>query len=138
MTTFSEQELEEARFMAQQLSTVLGNDNAARKEAEAHLKKIREGDPNKYAGYLSYIIAQADAPPEARTLGCVILRRSLTSAVVEDKTLWDLLADQPKEYMKSQILESVQTATTKDLVNKMCDLLVEIAAAIYEETDQTW
>ena len=136
--SFSPAELEEVKFMAGQLQTVLGLDNDARKAAEDHLKKIREGDPNKYAAYLSYIIAQADAPAEARSLACVILRRSLTSSVKDDKTLWDLLAAEPKEFMKTHLLAAVQTAASKDLVHKMCDLLVEIAAAMYEETEEKW
>lgn len=35
---------------------MLGNDNDQRKASEEHLKKIREGDPDKYAAYLAVII----------------------------------------------------------------------------------
>ena len=77
--------------MADRLLEVLGNDNDVRKVAEEHLKKIREGDQNKYACYLSYIIADSSAPQEARTLGSVILRRNLNTPVKDNKTLWELI-----------------------------------------------
>jgi hypothetical protein len=34
----------------------LGNDNDQRKASEEQLKKIREGDPDKYAAYLAAIV----------------------------------------------------------------------------------
>ena len=45
--------MQEAHHMVSQLQVVLGNDNEARKQAEENLKKIREGEPDKYAVYLS-------------------------------------------------------------------------------------
>ncbi len=42
--------------MVNQLQIVLGNDNDQRKASEEHLKKIREGDPDKYAAYLVVIV----------------------------------------------------------------------------------
>ena len=88
----------------------MGLDNAARKAAEENLRKIREGEPDKYAVYLSQIISEKDAPVDIRTLAAVILRRALTNVVKDDKTLWDLTSDMPKEFMKARLLESVQTA----------------------------
>lgn len=87
--------------MAERLQIVLGVDNDARKLAEEELKKIREGEPNKYAGYLSYIIADSGAPPEVVALGAVILRRNLNTSVKDDKTLWELIDAAPRDFMKS-------------------------------------
>lgn len=46
----------EIQFVVNQLQVVLGIDNDLRKASEEHLKKIREGDPDKYAAYLAVII----------------------------------------------------------------------------------
>jgi hypothetical protein len=124
--------------MAERLQIVLGVDNDARKAAEEELKKIREGDPSKYAGYLSYIIGDAGAPPEVVALGAVILRRNLNTSVKDDKTLWELIDEAPREFMKNKLLAVVQTLQTKDLIHKVCDCLVEIAGAMYEMDSTTW
>ena len=50
-------QLEEVKFLVGQLQLVLGQDNAARKAAEAHIAKIKESEPDKYATYLTIIIA---------------------------------------------------------------------------------
>ena len=102
------------------------------------MKKIREGEPDKYACYLSYIIAQQDAPEQVRALSAVILRRALTTAIKDDKTLWDAIAAGPRDFMKTHLLSSVQSASSKDLIHKMCDLLVEIAGAMYEDDETVW
>jgi hypothetical protein len=89
--SLNEDQLKECKFMADRLVEVLGNDNDLRKSAEGHLKQIREGDPQKYACYLSYLIADASAPVEARTLGLVLLRRNLNTPVKDNKSLWELI-----------------------------------------------
>lgn len=71
-------------------------------------------------------------------MSAVILRRALNSEVKDEKTLWEVINAGPKEFMKSNLLASVQTAQTKDLIHKMCDLLTEIAGSIYEEEEKAW
>jgi importin-5 len=62
----------------------------------------------------------------------------LTTAVKDDKTLWDAIAAGPRDFMKTHLLSSVQSASSKDLIHKMCDLLVEIAGAMYEDDETVW
>lgn len=45
--------MEEVKYMVTQLQTVLAPDNDARKVAEAELDKIKQGDADKYACYLT-------------------------------------------------------------------------------------
>ena len=65
--------------MGQQLEVVLGNDNDARKGAEDAIKKIKEGEPDKYAFYLKTIIVDPSVSDQIKSLACVILRRTLSS-----------------------------------------------------------
>jgi hypothetical protein len=43
----------EVGYMVTQLKTVLAADNEARKVAEAQLDNIKQGEPDKYACYLT-------------------------------------------------------------------------------------
>lgn len=73
----NEEQISEAKYMVTQLQIVLGQDNDARKLAEAELGKIKEGDPDKYGVYLTTVIMDPEAPLEIKSLAAVVLRRSL-------------------------------------------------------------
>ena len=75
------EQLQEVQFMVGQLQIVLGHDNDARKGAEEHLKKIKEGEPDKYACYLTSVIMDAGASLEIKSLAAVVLRRSTHSPI---------------------------------------------------------
>lgn len=69
-------------------------DNDARKAAEAHLAKIKDGEPEKYARYLTAVITDVElnASAEIKSLAAVILRRSLgTNLADKNQTLWAVL-----------------------------------------------
>lgn len=87
------EQMQEVQFVVTQLQIVLGNDNDARKAAEEHLGKIKEGEPDKYACYLTSVIMDLNASNEIKSLSCVILRRSL-GTMLTDKTvtLWESLS----------------------------------------------
>jgi len=125
--------------MAQQLQVVLGQDNEARKAAEEHLKKIKEGEPDKYACYLTSILQSGEAPLDIKALAAVILRRGLQSMLVEQKkTLWEALTAPAKEFVRSHLLLAVKEIKTKDLMHKLSNLLVEVAGSMYEENEEVW
>jgi hypothetical protein len=131
--------LEEVRYMVTQLQTVLAADNAARKVAEAELNKIKEGDSDKYACYLTAVIMEANAPLDIKSLAAVILRRSLGTMVAEKKqTLWEILSQQAKDYLKNHLLASIKVVATKDLMRKLANLLVEVAGGMYEQNEEVW
>ena len=68
---------------------MLAQDNNARKGTEEQLKKIKEGEPEKYACYLTAVIIDQNAGADIKALSAVVLRRVLTSTVGETKvTLW--------------------------------------------------
>ena len=78
--------------MLEQLKTILGQDNDARKAAEAHIAKIKEGEPDKYASYLTIVLKDAECPADIKVLSAVLLRRALCSAVgAKKETLWELM-----------------------------------------------
>mmetsp|Transcript_1961 Transcript_1961/g.2901 ORF Transcript_1961/g.2901 Transcript_1961/m.2901 type:complete len:137 (+) Transcript_1961:25-435(+) len=131
---FSPEQLQEVQFIVQQLQLVLGQDNDARKAAEEHLKKIKEGEPDKYACYLTRVLMEPEAPSEIKALAAVILRRGIGSFIGETKkTLWETLGQQARDYLKANLLLVLQTAATKDLVHKLSNLLVEVAGNMYED-----
>lgn len=117
----------------------MGNDNDQRKASEEHLKKIREGDPDKYAAYLAAIVQdENNISNETRALASVILRRNLNATVSEKKTVWESLTLPTKEFLKSSLLQAIQVIKTKDLIHKVSNLLVEVAGQMYEEDETVW
>jgi hypothetical protein len=109
---------------------VLGDNNEARKAAEAVLASTKEQQPDKYAVYLTTIILDADAPVEIKTLCCVIMRRSLNSNLTDSKTLWETLNAHSKEYLKTNLILAIRSCQVKDLMHKLANLLVEVAGGM--------
>lgn len=139
MDSLTPDQLQEVAFMVAQLQIVLGQDNAARKNAEDHLKKIKEGEPEKYACYLTAVILNPEAPVEIKSLAAVILRRSIGTMINDQKkTLWELLNQPSKDFLKNNLLACVSQVTVKDLLHKLSNLLVEIAGSMYEENEEVW
>lgn len=131
--------MEEVKFVISQLQTVLGQDNDARKGAEAALAKIREGEPDKYAGYLTAVIMEAEAPADIKALASVILRRGLTTALPNKKeTLWEALTPGAKDFLKTNLLSTIRSATTKDLMHKLSNLLVEVQGGMHDQNQEVW
>lgn len=127
--------------MVGQLQIILGNDNDARKDAEAHLTKIKEGEPDKYACYLTAVIIDANAGLEIKALSSVILRRSLITPIPskDRKTLWEILSGNAQEFLKVNLLNATKVCETKDLIHKLSNLLVEIAGGMYEyDNEKIW
>lgn len=135
----SEAEVAEVTFMVGKLQTVLGADNDARKEAEAHLNKIKTEEPAKYAVYFTAICVSPEIAADIRALAAVILRRSIGTVLPEAKeTLWEKLEDPHRNLLKEQLLVAIQSMNTKDMMHKMSNLLVEVAGSIYELNEEIW
>ena len=72
----------------------------ARKEAEKHLSKIKDEEPEKYACYLTAVILEPNASQQIKALASVILRRSIGTNLTDKKiTLWEALGAQAREYL---------------------------------------
>jgi hypothetical protein len=139
MDSLSPEQLQEISFMVGQLQIVLGQDNEARKLAEEHLKKIKEGEPDKYACYLTAVILNPQAPAEIKSLSAVILRRSVGTVLGDSKkTLWEMLSVQAKDFLKNNLLSCIKETKIKDVLHKMSNLLVEIAGSMFEENEEVW
>ena len=132
------EQIEEIKQLIEQLKIVLGDNNEARKAAEAVLASTKEQQPDKYAVYLTTIILDLDAPVEIKTLCCVILRRSLNTNLTDSKTLWETLNAQSKEYLKTNLILAIRSCQVKDLMHKLSNLLVEVAGGMQESTEEIW
>ena len=82
---------------------------------------------------------EAAAPLEIKSLAAVVLRRSLGTVLPDKKqTLWEALSQQAKEFLKTNLLATIQTTTTKDLMKKLSNLLVEVAGGMFEENEEVF
>ena len=139
---------EECQFLANALQQVLGTDNVARKEAEEKVNQIKREAPEKYAVYLSNIM-QVDSPygEEVKSLAAVILRRNISAVSIDSQdmnqennaNLWERLTPEAREAVKGNLLKVIAAITNKSVMHKICNLLVEVAGAIYEyENSAIW
>lgn len=134
-----DQQKQEIMYVVEQLQHILGTDNQARKEAEEKIKKIREGEPDKYVYYLSTVIRENTIDPQIRSLSAVVLRRTLISYNETTKQqLWEQLSGETKTGLKQAFFEPIKAATQKDFVHKLSNLLVEIQGAMFEENEEIW
>ena len=128
--------------MVGQLQLVLGQDNAARKEAEAHIGKIKEEEPDKYATYLTIIIADGECPDDIKALCAVLLRRSIGTVVADKKeTLWELMKPEARELVKQQLLDVMKRGgaggtKARSMMHKLANLLVEVQGAMHEANEE--
>lgn len=137
----TQEQLAEVQFMVGQLQVVLGHDNDARKAAEEHLKQIKEGEPDKYACYLTAVIMDANAPFDIKALSSVVLRRGISSPIAtkDNHVLWEVITPQAREFLKNNLLSTIKTVQNKDLIHKISNLLVEIAGGMFEyENESIW
>ena len=127
----------EINYVHEQLKGILGNDNAQRKECEANLKKIQEGEVDKYACYLVHIISLAEISEDVRCLAAVLIRRPITDHGGKEKPgMWGKLNPQAKEMIKTTLLGAIPTVkASHGLLRKTCNLAVEVAGALYELDD---
>lgn len=125
--------------MAEQLQLILGNDNTARKNAEENIKVMRESDADKYVSYLSILICDGTVDMQIKSLSAVILRRTLTTFNDGTKSvLWDGLKPETKQGLKGAFFDLVKQVDSKDFCHKLCNLLVEIQGAMFDEKEEIW
>jgi len=64
----------------------------------------------------------------------------VTSSIAgQTTTMWQALSANGKEYMKHNLLQCIRACTTKDLIHKISNLLVEVAGGMYEhENEAIW
>ena len=82
---------------------------------------------------------ELNAPLDIKSLAAVILRRSIGTMLPEKKqTLWESLSQQAKDFLKNNLLNITKNTTTKDLMRKLANLLVEVAGGMYEQNEEVW
>jgi hypothetical protein len=148
---------EEAKFLEQYnyinncLNQILGNDNEARKGAEASLNSAKDNDIDSYAKCLaSTLNPNSQSTDQAKNLAAVILRRNIsvsdiaTSDVLNkgnNENIWKRISVESRNYVKSEVLGSLSSATpiSKAITHKVCNLAVEIQGAMHEfEGEAIW
>lgn len=86
-------------------------------------------------------------PEEVKSLAAVILRRNISAVSIDsqdlnqdnNKNLWERLTVESRDAVKANLLKAISATTTKNIMHKICNLLVEVAGAIYEyENSAIW
>ncbi|XP_071481332.1 importin-5-like [Diadema antillarum] len=126
-----------AEHEQEQFQTLLGNlmspDNGIRTQAE----QAYEGIPA--AGKTTFLvqtIASQDIPPENTQLAAVLLRRLFSTNF---EGLWPPLPKEVQEFVKHQLIQSLQVNRDGMLRRRICDAIAELARnLIDEEGNQLW
>ena len=81
-------------------------------------------------------------PADVKTLAAVILRRNISSTATDSQdisnqennaNLWKRMSADGQNYIKTTLLQVLSTCTDKNVIHKICNLLIEIGGTIYEQ-----
>lgn len=129
------------------LQQVLGQDNDARKQAENNLNSLKQSNADKYAIYLIEIIKSNETTEEIRSLAAVILRRNISSTAIDSQdlenaennaNLWKRLSVDSQNKLTSDALEILKQQMSRNLIQKISNLVIEIGGTIYEVSNAPW
>jgi hypothetical protein len=82
-----------------------------------------------------------------KCLAAVILRRNISSTAVDSQdisnqdnnsNLWKRLSTEAKEFVKLELLKAISECADKNVIHKVCNLLIEIGGTIYEQENFVW
>lgn len=82
-----------------------------------------------------------------KCLGAVILRRNISSTSVDSQdisnqdnnaNLWKRLSTEAREFVKIELLKAISECADKNVIHKICNLLIEIGGTIYEQENFVW
>jgi len=118
------------------INTILGNDNQARSEGEALLKKLRENDFNQYIYLFTTLLNSS--PAKVARIFCVVHLRRLLSDYVEGahSSEWYRLNNETHRYVKQTLLEVLQKEEDGPTRRVLCDLIGELFATIKKLDDE--
>jgi hypothetical protein len=134
---FAINEIELAQI-GQILGNILQTNNDIRKQAEVQLNAAKKAEADRYACYMVAVLnPSAQFTLEVKSLAAVILRRNISTTSIDSSdvadaannaNLWQRLSNEARAFLKNQVLESLNSATTvnKNLTHKVCSLAVEI------------
>eukprot|EP00058_Branchiostoma_floridae_P007832 XP_002593320.1 hypothetical protein BRAFLDRAFT_119588 [Branchiostoma floridae] len=103
------------------LANLMSHDNDVRKQSET----MYDGIPvTNRAQFLLQASRNANAAPEVRQMGAVLLRRLLTMSFEE---AWPTFPPELQAAIKTQLLAGIQQETTPNVRRKICDATAELA-----------
>jgi hypothetical protein len=75
-------------------------------------------------------------------LAAVILRRNISYTAVDsqdignsanNENLWKRLNPDAQNFVKTELLKAISECTDKNVIHKICNLLIEIGGTIYDQ-----
>jgi hypothetical protein len=81
-----------------------------------------------------------------KSLAAVILRRNISSTAADsqdlnsanNKNLWERLTNEAKEFVKAELIKTVTSCSDKQLIHKICNLIIEVGGSLYEQDKTVW
>jgi hypothetical protein len=82
-----------------------------------------------------------------KALAAVILRRNISYTATDSQdisnadnnlNLWKRLSPDAHNFIKAELLKVISECTDKNIVHKICNLLIEVGGTIYEQENFVW
>jgi hypothetical protein len=76
-----------------------------------------------------------------KSLSAVILRRNISNTATDSQditnqannaNLWERMTPEEKDYIKSELLKTIDACSEKIIIHKICNLIIEVAGTMYE------
>jgi len=86
-------------------------------------------------------------PIDVKSLAAVILRRNISYTAFDSQdisnqennaNLWKRLSVEAREFVKVELLKAIADCSDKNVIHKICNLLIEIGGTIYEQENFVW
>ncbi|GLT87421.1 hypothetical protein SLE2022_055060 [Rubroshorea leprosula] len=134
--------VDQTQFQLAQLAVILGSDtthfetlishlmssaNEQRSQAESLFHLAKQAHPDALSLALSRVLSTS-THPELRAFSSILLRKILTPS--GDSFLFPNLAEQTQFTIKSSLLTTLQSESSKPNTKKLCDTISELASAI--------
>ena len=84
---------------------------------------------------------------EVKSLAAVILRRNISYTSIDSQdiahqennaNLWKRISPDAQHFVKTELLKAITECNEKNVIHKVCNLLIEIGGTIYEQDNFVW
>ena len=82
-----------------------------------------------------------------KSLAAVVLRRNISTTATDSQdvanqannmNLWKRLSPNAKDFIKSELIKTVTACNDKNLLHKICNLIIEVGGTLYEQEEFVW
>ncbi|PQQ18988.1 importin-5-like [Prunus yedoensis var. nudiflora] len=112
------------------ISHLMSSSNDQRSQAEALFNLCKQAHPDALLLKLLHVL-QSSTRPESRTMAVILLRRQLTQ---DDSFLWPRLTPNTQSTLKSLLLSSLQSESSKSMSKKLCDTIPSSPPRFFPKT----